>query len=115
MENTIVDKLKKFIKKIDRAAGIQLVMICMTLVAFILLLYIQQYLPPTGSQSKLIVVDILLGIGLLIEFGYFIWHTNKHGKIDEDDEILPSGRKEQTTETKEVESAEGIVEEKNDN
>ncbi|MCE7741636.1 MAG: hypothetical protein GOP50_04195 [Candidatus Heimdallarchaeota archaeon] len=81
MENIIIVKLKDFINKIDRAAGIQLVMIFMTLVAFIILLYIQKYLPSfEGSQTKLIIVDILLGVGLLIEFGYFIWHTNKQGK-----------------------------------
>lgn len=88
MENKIVLNIRKFVKKIDRSAGIQLIMICMTLVAFIILLYIQQYLPSfEGSQSKLIIVDILLGIGLMIEFGYFIWHTNKYGTVEETSEI----------------------------
>ncbi len=84
MENKIVEKLKNFIRKIDRAAGIQLVMISLTLVAFIILLYIQQYLPSfEGSQSKIIIVDVLLGVGLLIEFGYFFWHTNKYGNVED--------------------------------
>ena len=77
----MVKKLKEFASKIDRAAGIQLVMILMTLVAYIILLSIQGYLPSfEGSQTRLIIVDVLLGVGLLIEFGYFIWHTNKQGK-----------------------------------
>ncbi len=81
MENKVVIKLKEFVNKIDRAAGIQLVMIFMTLAAYILLLSIQKYLPSfEGAQSKLVVVNILLGVGLLIEFGYFIWHTNRQGK-----------------------------------
>ena len=81
MENKYVVKLKEFVNKIDRAAGIQLVMIFMTLAAYILLLSIQRYLPSfEGAQSKLIIVNVLLGVGLLIEFGYFIWHTNKQGK-----------------------------------
>ena len=83
MENKVISRIKEFVKRIDRAAGIQLVMISMTLVAYIILLSIQSYLPNfEGSQSKLITIDTLLGIGLLIEFGYFIWHTNKQAKDD---------------------------------
>ena len=101
MENKFVAKIKEFVEKIDRAAGIQLVMILMTLAAYIILLSIQGYLPSfEGSQSKLITVDVLLGVGLLIEFGYFIWHTNKQGKEEtKKDEI------------KEIEKKEEIIEE----
>lgn len=83
MKDKFRTKVKGFIDKIDRAAGIQLIMILMTLIAYIILLSIQGYLPSfEGSQSRLIAVDVLLGVGLVIEFGYFIWHTNKQGKED---------------------------------
>ena len=103
MENKFVTKLKDFIRKIDRAAGIQLIMICMTLAAFIALLFIQQYLPSfEGAQSKLIIVDVLLGVGLVIEFGYFFWHTNKYGKVDE----VPEEKQSVEVATESIESEE---------
>lgn len=78
MKEKFTTKVRDFVDKIDRAAGIQLIMILMTLVAYIILLSIQGYLPSfEGSQSRLITVDVLLGVGLLIEIGYFIWHTHK--------------------------------------
>ena len=104
MENKILNKLKEFVSKIDRAAVIQLVMICMTLIAFIILLLIQQYLPDfEGSQSKIIIVDVLLGAGLLIEFGYFIWHTNKQGQ---DETVEKTEKAEEIQVTKEVKNKE---------
>jgi len=115
MENKIIIKLKKFISKIDRAAGIQLVMISMTLVAFIILLYIQRFLPSfEGSQSKLIIVDVLLGVGLLIEFGYFFWHTNKYGKeessVETEKKEIVSEDSVETEETEEAASEEIVPE-----
>ena len=100
MENKFIVKIREFVDKIDRAAGIQLIMILMTLVAYIILLSIQGYLPIfEGSQSKLIAVDVLLGVGLLIEFGYFIWHTNKQGKEEtKKEEVKEIEKKEEFSE-----------------
>ena len=81
MTNKAMVKIKEFIDKIDRAAGIQLTMILLIIVAYGVFLSVQKFLFGfEGFKAKIIIVNVLLAVGILIEFGYFIWHTNKQGK-----------------------------------
>ena len=81
MIDKVKTKVKEFIDKIDRAAGIQLTMILLIIVAYGVFLSVQKFLFGfEGFTAKIIIVNVLLAIGILIEIGYFIWHTNKQGK-----------------------------------
>jgi hypothetical protein len=81
MLDKIKVKVKDFIDKIDRAAGIQLTMILFIVVAYGIFLSVQKFLFSfEGFQTKIITVNVLLAVGILIEIVYFIWHTNKQGK-----------------------------------
>ena len=81
MANKMKTKIKEFIDKIDRAAGIQLTMILLIVVAYGIFLSVQKFLFGfEGFKTKIIIVNVLLAAGILIELVYFIWHTNKQGK-----------------------------------
>ena len=85
-------KVKEFVDKIDRAAGIQLTMILLIIVAYGIFLSVQKFLFGfEGFATKIISVNVLLAVGISIEIGYFIWHTNKQGKDkkpDSDEKIV---------------------------
>ena len=81
MSNKISVAIKEFISKIDKAAGIQLTMILLTIVVYGFFLSVQSFLLNFDELlTKIVIVNVLLGVGLLIEVVYFIWHTNKQGK-----------------------------------
>ena len=81
MADKVKIKIKEFIDNIDRAAGIQLTMILLIIVAYGIFLSVQKFLFGFEDfKTKMIIVNVLLAVGILIELGYFIWHTNKQGK-----------------------------------
>ena len=99
MVNKLNTVVKEFISKIDKAAGIQLTMILLTIVVFGFFLSVQKFLLGfEGFITKIVIVDVLLGVGILIEVGYFIWHTNKQGKQTSSEE---KSKEEDTKESKE--------------
>lgn len=81
MPNKKVTKAKKLINKIDRAAGIQLTMILLIVVAYGIFLSVQKFLFDFESfRAKIVIINVLLATGILIEIVYFIWHTYKADK-----------------------------------
>ena len=103
MANKLDAIVKEFISKIDKAAGIQLTMILLTIVVFSFFLSFQKFLLGfEGLITKIIIVDVLLGLGILIEVSYFIWHTNKQGKeTNEEEKSKEEDKKESKEEAQE--------------
>lgn len=92
MPNKKMTKAKKLINKIDRAAGIQLTMILLIVVAYGIFLSVQKFLFNFESfRSKIVIINVLLASGILIEIVYFIWHTYK---VDskKNEEIKPASK-----------------------
>lgn len=66
---------------LDRAASIQLFMITVVIVAYVMFLIFQRYLFSFEDLiSKLILVNILLAAGIVMEISYFIWTMYKKKK-----------------------------------
>ena len=85
-------KAKKLINKIDRAAGIQLTMILLIVVAYGIFLSVQKFLFNFESfRSKIVIINVLLASGILIEIVYFIWHTYKTDN-KKNEEIKPASK-----------------------
>ena len=95
MPNKIIVKLKEFVNKIVRASGIQLTMISLIVVAYGVFLSVQKFLFDfEGFRTKIIIINVLLAVGILIEIIYFIWHTNKYGKKDEKETEINQSKRE---------------------
>ncbi len=92
MPNKKMTKARKLINKIDRAAGIQLTMILLIVVAYGVFLSVQKFLFNFESfRAKIVIIDVLLAAGILIEIVYFIWHTYKTDK-KKNKEIKPDSK-----------------------
>ncbi len=92
MPNKKMTKAKKLINKIDRAAGIQLTMILLIVVAYGMFLSVQKFLFNFESfRSKIVIINVLLASGILIEIVYFIWHTYKTDN-KKNEEIKPASK-----------------------
>ena len=92
MPNKKMTKAKKLINKIDRAAGIQLTMILLIVVAYGIFLSVQKFLFNFESfRSKTVIINVLLASGILIEIVYFIWHTYKTDN-KKNEEIKPASK-----------------------
>jgi len=91
MTNKKMTKAKKLINKIDRVAGIQLTMILLIVVSYGVFLSVQKFLFNFESfRTKIVIINVLLAAGILIEIVYFIWHTYKTDKKNE--EIRPDSK-----------------------
>ena len=80
--NQKIDKRKRFkFTPLDKAASIQLIMITIVIIAYVMFLIFQRYLFSFESlQSKLLIVNILLAAGIVMEISYFIWTMHKKRK-----------------------------------
>ncbi len=94
MPNKKVTKAKNLINKIDRAAGIQLTMILLIVVAYGIFLSVQKFLFDFESfRTKIVIINVLLASGILIEIVYFIWHTYKTDNKKEEEIKTDSNEK----------------------
>ena len=66
---------------LDRAAAIQLFMITVVIIAYVMFLIFQRYLFSFEVLlSKLIMVNVLLAAGIVMEISYFVWTIYKKKK-----------------------------------
>lgn len=66
---------------LDSAAAIQLFMIIVVIIAYIMFLTFQRYLFSFEELlPKLIIVNVLLVAGIVMEISYFIWTMRKKKK-----------------------------------
>lgn len=66
---------------LDRAAAIQLFMITVVIIAYVMFLIFQRYLFSFENLlSKLIIVNVMLAAGIVMEVSYFIWTMHKKKK-----------------------------------
>ncbi|MFW9852728.1 MAG: hypothetical protein ACFFDS_07295 [Candidatus Thorarchaeota archaeon] len=68
--------LKKSKIQLNQALSIHLIMIIITIIAFAIFLSIQQFLYSFEDFiTKIIIIDILLGVGILLEIITLIWRV----------------------------------------
>jgi hypothetical protein len=68
--------LKKGKIQLNQALSIHLIMIIVTIIAFAIFLSIQQFLYSFEDFiAKIIIIDVLLGVGILLEIITFIWRV----------------------------------------
>ncbi len=68
--------LKKGKIQLNQALSIHLIMIIVTILAFAIFLSIQQFLYSFEDFiAKIIIIDVLLGVGILLEIITFIWRV----------------------------------------
>ncbi|MCK5304877.1 MAG: hypothetical protein KAJ72_06485 [Candidatus Heimdallarchaeota archaeon] len=66
---------------LDRATAIQLFMITVVIIAYVMFLIFQRYLFSFEVLlSKLIMVNVLLAAGIVMEISYFVWTIYKKKK-----------------------------------
>ncbi|MBY8999968.1 MAG: hypothetical protein KGD64_03555 [Candidatus Heimdallarchaeota archaeon] len=84
MNQDIETTKKNFFTSLDRATTIHLFMIATVIFAYILFLISQQYLfADEDLKPKLIIINILLVVGIVMEIGSFIWIMyNKKRKLE---------------------------------
>lgn len=59
---------------LDRTAVIQVIMILVIIIVYSIFLFVQQFLYSfEGFRNKIIIINILLAVGLIIEIGHFVW------------------------------------------
>lgn len=79
-QKTEKTKRRPFVS-LDRAASIQLFMIVVVIISYIMFLIFQQYLLSFEYLlSKLVIINILLAAGIVMEISYFIWTMYKKKK-----------------------------------
>ena len=66
---------------LDRTAVIQVIMIIVIIIVYSVFLVVQQFLYSfEGFRNKIIIINVLLALGLVIEIGHFIWLQYKKRK-----------------------------------
>jgi type VI protein secretion system component VasK len=74
-------KKKVNIKVLDQTSIIQLLMLILTIIIYGVFLSVQQFLFPfEGLRNKIIIINVLLAVGLIVEIGYFVWEVRKKQK-----------------------------------
>jgi len=74
-------KKKRNIKLLDQTSIIQLLMLLLTIIIYGVFLSVQQFLFPfEGFRNKIIIINVLLAVGLIVEIGYFVWEVRKKQK-----------------------------------
>jgi hypothetical protein len=79
-QKTEKTKRKTFVS-LDRTASIQLSMIVVVIISYIMFLILQRYLFSFEYLlPKLIIINVLLAAGIVMEISYFIWTMYKKKK-----------------------------------
>lgn len=87
--------LKKGKMQLNQALSIHLIMIIVTIIAFAIFLSIQQFLYSFEDFiAKIIVIDILLGVGILLEIITFIWRVRNLQLKNKDNIEFTEGKEE---------------------
>ena len=87
--------LKKGKMQLNQALSIHLIMIIVTIIAFAIFLSIQQFLYSFEDFiAKIIVIDILLGVGILLEIITFIWRVRNLQLKNKENIEFTEGKKE---------------------
>ena len=82
-QKTGITKKNTFIS-LDRADAIQLLMITLVIITYVMFLIFQRFLFSFEDLlSKLILVNVLLVAGIMMEISYFIWTMHKKKKKKE--------------------------------
>lgn len=78
--------LKKGKIQLNQALSIHLIMIIITIIAFAIFLSIQQFLYSFENFIvKIIIIDVLLGVGILLEIITFVWRVRAQQLKEERD------------------------------
>jgi hypothetical protein len=71
-------KKKRNLRKLDQASSVHLIMLLLTMIVYIVFLSVQQFLFSfEGLRNKIIIINVLLAVGMVIEIGYFVWEIRK--------------------------------------
>lgn len=74
MSQEIKKTKKNFFASLDRTTTLHLLGVVAVIFAFVLFLIVQQYFPPSEDmKSKLIIINVLLIAGTVMEIVSFIW------------------------------------------
>jgi predicted membrane protein len=69
------------IRLLDQTSIIQLLMLILTIIIYGVFLSVQQFLFPfEGFRNNIIIINVLLAVGLIVEIVYFIWEVRKKQK-----------------------------------
>ncbi len=80
--------LKKGKIQLNQALSIHLIMIITTIIAFAVFLSIQQFLYSFEDFiAKIIIIDVLLGVGILLEIITFTWRVRNQRLKDKENVI----------------------------
>jgi hypothetical protein len=78
MPRKMKSKRKRNLPKLDQASSVHLIMLLLTMIVYIVFLSVQQFLFSfEGLRNKIIIINVLLAVGMVIEIGYFVWEIRK--------------------------------------